>query len=67
MNSETCCSTLGGEFVRRRDMGVGYSHSNFEKSSVKAGWLMVDIRWRVKVLGLFDVDHSSPRSFAAVA
>ena len=67
VNSNTCCSKLGGEFVRRRDMGVGYSHSNFGKSSVKAGWLMVKIRWRVKVLGLFVVDRSSPGLFAAVA
>ena len=58
---------LGGDFVRRRDMAVGRSHSNFEKSSVKAGWVMVEIRWRVEVLSLFVVDRSSPGSFAAVA
>ena len=37
MNSDTGCDMLGGESVRRRGMGVGRSHSNFEKSSVKAG------------------------------
>ena len=37
MNSDICCSMMCGESVRRRDMGVGRSHSNFKKSSVKAG------------------------------
>ena len=45
MNYDTRCSMLGGEFVHRRDMEVGRLHSNFGKSSVKAGWLMVEIRW----------------------
>ena len=67
MNSDTCCSMLRGEFVRRSDMGVGHPHSNFEKFSVKAGWLMVEIRLRVEVLALFVVNRSSPVSFAAVA
>ena len=39
MNSDTCCSVLVDELVRRTDNEVGYSHSNFEKSSVQAGWL----------------------------
>ena len=67
MNSDTCCSMLGGEFVRRREMGVGHSHSNFENSSVTAGWLMVEFRWCVEALALFVVDRSIPGSFAAVA
>ena len=48
-------------------MEVGCSLCNFEKSSVKAGWLMVEIRWRVKVLALFVVDRPNPDSFAAFA
>ena len=67
LNSDTCFSMLGGEFVRRRDMGIGHSYSSFEKSSVKPGWLMVEINWRVEVLALFVVDRSKLGSFAAVA
>ena len=66
MNSDTCFSILGGESIRRRDMGTRCSHSSFDKSSGKAGWLMVEIRWRVEVLALFVVDHSNPCSFALV-
>ena len=57
---------LGVDLVRRRDIWVGHLYSNFEKSSVKAGWLMVEICWRVEVLSPFVVDRSSPGSFAAV-
>ena len=67
MNSDTCCSMLGGESGSRRDMGAGCSHSNFEKSPVKACWLMVESRWRVEDLALFVDNCSSPGSFAAVA
>ena len=65
MISDNCFSMLDGESVRQRDMGVESSHSNFEKSSVKAGWLMVEIRWRVEVLARIVVDCSSTNSFAA--
>ena len=67
MNSDTFCSMLGGESVRRGNMGVGCSYSNFEKSSVKAGWLVVEIRWRIEVLALCVIDRSNPGSFASVA
>ena len=48
-------------------MEVGCSLSIFEKSSVKAGWLIVAIRWRVEVLALFVVDRPNPDSIAAFA
>ena len=34
---------------------------------MQAGWLMVEIRWRVEVLALFVVNISSLGSFAAIA